>query len=647
MANGLFQWRRTATFALVVRRCRDCTCAARPYDPDDPAKSRQTLVMPTLRITSRSIWAVSGGVLVLSALHASSAPAAAQLAAACPDGVIGNVVIENRSVFDLSNPERPRRFRWAYSFANSLHIRTNAQVIEREILFETGDCYDVEVMRDSERLLRAFDFIASANIYGIRSADGTVDVVVDTQDEWSTLVKPSVETRAGVQFQGLEIEESNVLGSGQSAAVFYDREREERIYGASYINPQLFRSRWNLGLQVAKTEVGQSYYQALTYPFVGEEGRIAYRQTVGRDDRYFEILMPETGDDLAGILVPVSREHFEIGVAARWGAARFRHTIVGLALAGERIDYPAPPTLNDPEGGRLPRATASELESSWLPVSSVRMMLLAGQRNVWFVRRRAIDTVNGIEDVQLGVEAEGSIGPSLPVMSEEYDLSTGLGLYAAGEVGSGQLIGGQFEVEARRSYESLEGLPEWHDVLAQLDLWAYIRSRPDSRHTIVASLSGVGGWHGRVPFQLTLGGDSGLRGYPNHVDPGGRRIVASLEHRLFLGWPLPELGDLGTVIFADVGKIWPGNVAFGTESPIRGSFGVGLRAAFPPGSRQTFRIDIGYPVERHTGFGNLALSVGVGQSVGRRVQHRDPQLVRSARYGLSTSDFVDPATRPE
>src|SRR5690606_14833335 len=134
------------------------------------------------------------------------------------------------------------------------------------------------------------------------------------------------------------------------------------------------------------------------------------------------------------------------------------------------------------------------LDMEWLPVSSVRLMLLAGQRNVWFVRRRAIDTVNGVEDIQLGVEAEGSIGPSLPLVSEESDISAGLGLFAAGEVGSGQLIGGQVEFEARRSYETLKDLPEWNDVLAQVNLWAYLRRTAESRHTVVLSLSGVGGW---------------------------------------------------------------------------------------------------------------------------------------------------------
>jgi hypothetical protein len=208
------------------------------------------------------------------------------------------------------------------------------------------------------------------------------------------------------------------------------------------------------------------------------------------------------------------------------------------------------------------------------------------------------------------------------------------------------VIGGQFSFEGRRSYEKIEGLPEWHDILAEIDVWAYARRTPGSRHLWVVAASALGGWHSRVPFQLSLGGEAGLRGYPRHVDPGGRRIAASIEHRAYLGWPLPELLDVGVVTFFDIGQIWPGHAPFGAQSALRASIGAGLRAAFPPGSRQTFRLDVGLPVERGVGLRNLTVSLGVGQAIGRTTVRRDPQLLRSARYGISTSDFEHDGVLP-
>jgi hypothetical protein len=571
---------------------------------------------------------------------AQPAPARAPAPAAgeCPDGRIAEIHVGNHSVFDLTDSQRNGRFGWAYSLANGLHVRTRPDVIDREILFEVGDCFDVNVLRDSERLLRSFSFIADADLYGVRLPSGDVQVIVNTQDEWSTRIEPRVASNGAVGLRGLRLVEDNLIGTGRHLSLFYDRDEEERIYGLGYSTPHLFKTRWNMAMRMARTQVGYSLHESITYPFVGETGRVAFRQALDRHERYFELLMPNGEEDLTRIWVPVRREQFEFGGAVRWGAERYRHTLFGAALAGERISYPLQPTFAEPEESD-PLALRSPA-MRWHPVSNVRLMMLTGQRNVHYIRRHGLDTVSGTEDVKLGVEAEASFGPTLPLVSDDRDVAVGLGLFAAGEMASAVIAGGQFSFEGRRGYRSIANLPEWNDVLAEVDLWAYVRPSPTSNHLFVGALTALGGWHGRVPFQLTLGGDAGLRGYQRHLDPGGRRVVASLEHRANLRWPLPTLFDLGTVAFMDVGRIWPGHVAFGTASPIRASVGAGIRAGFPPGSRQIFRLDVGLPVERNANFRNLTVTVGVGQAIGRQSVRRDPQLLRSARYGLSTSKFI-------
>lgn len=592
------------------------------------------------RVGSAAAILVATGLLVLT--HASSAPVAAQIPqetpGSCPQGRIAEIYIDNQSVFDMSDPNRGGGFAWAYRLANGLHIRTRDEVIRRELLFKAGDCLDPQVLSDSERLLRNFPFLADADIYAVRRMDGDVQVLVDTRDEWSTRVEPRVDSDGGVGLRGLRLVEDNVLGTGQHLGIFYEREHEESVFGVSYYTPQLFDTRWNLGAQMARTEVGHSYHGSLTYPFVGEMGRTAFRAVADRQDRHFELLMPNGEDALSRVWVPVSRKQFEVGAAFRWGRERYRHTLLGAALAAERVEYPSPATIAASEPDEM-QVSPLIMPMDWRPVSSIRLMMLTGQRNVYYRRMRAIDTVNGSEDVQLGVEAEASFGPTIPMFSDEKDIAVGLRLFAADEVGGRAMMGGQIIFEGRRTYETLESLPEWHDLLAEADLWAYARLSPDSRSLWVFTLSAIGGWHSRVPFQLSLGGDAGLRGYPRHVDPGGRRVVAAIEHRAYLGWPLPELFDLGSVVFLDIGRIWPGDAPFGHGSAMRASIGAGLRAAFPPGSRQTLRLDVGFPIENGAGFRDLTVTIGVGQAIGRTLVRRDPQILRSARYGLSMRHF--------
>src|SRR5690554_3834116 len=113
------------------------------------------------------------GAAAFALLLPSSAPAQGS-APTCEQGPISSIFVDNHSVFDLSDPDLRSRFDWAYRLANSLHRPTRESVIRRELLFSAGDCYDVELLRDSERLLRSLRFIAAVDIFGVRQPDGSV-----------------------------------------------------------------------------------------------------------------------------------------------------------------------------------------------------------------------------------------------------------------------------------------------------------------------------------------------------------------------------------------------------------------------------------------------------------------------------------------
>jgi hypothetical protein len=560
-------------------------------------------------------------------------PAAGQAGAVCPEGRISSVFIDNHSVFDLSAPDLNERLAWAYRTANRLHSRTDESVIRRELLFGEGDCYDLDLLRDSERLLRSLEFIAHVDLYGLRQPDGTVHVIVDTQDEWSTRVQPRVR---GSGLTGLRVREDNIFGSGQQVGAFYLDDREQQVFGISYRTPQLLGTRSDAALEVGRTPVGYLLAESIRYPFVGEVGRWAVTQAVLRHDRYFEYIAPGPDGPVAA-WYPERRQSAELGAAYRWGRQGNDRTMVGLALAGEWVAYPSDPRYGDDDlagAGAVPPPLEKD------SVSTVRAVFMTGQRNVYYVRRRALDTVNGTEDVRLGVEAGITIAPSLPGISADRDLGVDLGLFTATELLPTVLTGVTMALQARRSYDAPAAESEWSDVFGRFDGWAYWRPGPDSRQTLVLTLSAAGGWHDRVPFQLTMGERTGLRGYADHAYAGGRRVIATAEQRALLAWPLPDLFDLAGVAFADVGRIWAGDASFGEDSPLRAGVGLGLRLAFPPGSRQTLRLDVGVPLTGGAAFRDMQISIGMGQVVGRRISDPGSQLARSSRLGPSALLFA-------
>lgn len=585
--------------------------------------------------------------LLLAFLSLAGTAACARAAAAqadCRDGSISEVFIDAGDVFEVGSPELDARFNWAYRTANDLHLRTRESVIRRELLFHQGDCYRPALLQDTERILRSLSFIADADVFGVRQDDGSWHVVVETRDEWSTRLEPQVNGDDGLL--GVELREDNVFGQGYSVSAWAKRSQGERIYGGSVGTRQLLGTHLDAELSVGRTPVGAAVTQRLAYPFRGESGRWAFREQVELVDRNFEFFVPGDDGSVQRTFFPEKRRSFDVGALTRVGP-RGHLTIFGVALTGEWTEYPRETLTSDGGGDDDPVGVFAIPEVS-PPVtgldtlSVVRAVFLAGQRNVRFVRRSGLDAVRGVEDVRLGVEAEVSVGKSIPALSSDDDLALGLGLAASGYVRRSVLAGARATFEARHDSGTEADPAEWRDLFGQLDGWAYWRPDEASRHTFVGAVSAVGGWRTRVPFQLTLGQRAGLRGLPRHAYPGERRVVGTLEHRAYLGWPYPRLFDLGSAAFVDVGKMWVGGDPFGMNSPVAVSAGVGLRAAFPPGSRRTYRLDVAYPVSGGISGRSLTVTFGIGQAIGRDEAGEDAQLRRSSRRPLSAGLFNFP-----
>jgi len=577
-----------------------------------------------------------------AAVMACSRQAAAQAAdstGVCEHGRIAEIFVDNGSVFSGARGDLDPRFFWAYDLVNRAHIRTRDGFIRREVLFREGDCLDPAVLEDSERVLRAASFIADADVFAVPQGDGTVHVVVQTRDEWSFRLEPQLQGEEGVGLRGVEVREDNLFGRGNRVSAFVREQDGERVYGASVGTRQLLGTPLDADLAVARTPAGYAVTERISYPFRGESGRWAFRQQAERSERNFVFYVPDLENRPRRWLFPERRRNLDLAGLYRLGN-RGRQTLVGVALSGEWAEYPSD-TLQIPEGEeRDPLPPGMGAVAGLDSVSTLRVVLLAGHRVVHFDRRRGLDAVNGDEDVRLGWEADIGLGKSVLAFSTDNDLAMQLGLTISGDLPGGIFAGVRGVGEARYDFDADERA--WRNLFGQADLWAYWRPGPASRYTWVLSAAGDGGFRTRVPFQLTLGSRGGLRGFSRHVAVGERRVVASLEHRAFLGWPFPRLFDLGSAAFVDVGKIWAGGDPYAVRAPLFASAGAGLRVAFPPGSRRTYRLDVAVPVAPELRLGEVEVSFGVGQAVGRGAADDDPQLRRSARRALSTSVLTFP-----
>ena len=106
---------------------------------------------------------------------------------------------------------------------------------------------------------------------------------------------------------------------------------------------------------------------------------------------------------------------------------------------------------------------------------------------------------------------------------------------------------------------------------------------------------------------LELGGNNGLRGYPEEAFSGDRYHVTNIEARFFPGIEVLSVG-VGAAAFADIGRTWQADepVVFQDYDL---SLGAGLRLSFEKLFRgQLTRFDFA-----HTAAGDWEIIVGTGQ----------------------------------
>ena len=143
-------------------------------------------------------------------------PPAAELEAA--GAVIGEVLVDNQNIFNLEDPKDDKKL---FRAANDLHIKTRADVIRNQLLFRPGDRYNRHLIDESERILRADGYFYDAWIREVRYADNRVDLRVTTRDVWTLNPGFNFSRSGGTNSIGVQLEDTNFLGTGGSLKVFH------------------------------------------------------------------------------------------------------------------------------------------------------------------------------------------------------------------------------------------------------------------------------------------------------------------------------------------------------------------------------------------------------------------------------------------
>lgn len=475
---------------------------------------------------------------------------------------------------------------WLYRMANRLHIDTRPSVIRGQLLFDTGQPYRHRLLLESERILRANDYLYDATIVPVAFDGRTVDLEVRTRDVWT--LNPGVNfSRAGGSNEfGIQLEESNLLGTGQKLELEWDSDVDRDAVTFSFSDPH-FRHGFNrLAVIYSDADDGDTKYFMFDRPFYALDTRrsagTVLSNSLRNDARY--ALGKNVGEFEHRDEFYELRGGWSDGLIGGWA----RRWTYGITYERDRF---APDPL-EPLAGPLPGDR--ELTYPWLGFEVVEDS---------YQERQNQDQIRRTEDVLVGFRAGGRLGIAVEgagsdrdaIVASAYvqdgaDLHRGQSLFGlvsvAGRLEGGEVVNGQLSGEARY----------------------YLAT--SKRSKFFAAVSAAVTQELDEEWQLLLGGDNGLRGYPLRYQAGTARALLTLEQRYYTDWYPFRLVHVGGAAFFDMGRTWGRDVTGLESMGLLKDVGIGLRLG---SSRSSFgnviHVDLAFPLDGNGDIDDVQLLV--------------------------------------
>jgi hypothetical protein len=488
---------------------------------------------------------------------------------------IGRVRVDAANIFDLSDP---REDNWIFRLVNALHIGTRPAVIERVLLFKTGDRVSQRVIDETERLLRANRFLYDVDIRPAAYHDGVVDIDVVTRDTWTIDFSGQYSRSGGANTSRFGIKDYNFLGTALRLGISHtsNTDRHGSEYEVSY--PQAFDGWTSLSYLRGVYDDGSRTVASVARPFYALDTRWAAGASWDDQKRIDSIYN-------AGDVVSQFRHHAKVGEAyAGWSPG----LVGGLAQR-----YSAGVAMQDDSYALDPNGSAPAA----FPVDNrargpfVRYEVVEDR----FVKMRNRDQIARTEFVALGfnsrveviraLEGWGATHPAWlysAAVSNGFSFSWGHDLLAA--------------ASAERRVASTGGALTQYG--ASLRYYA-----PQSTHAaFYGALAGDRVNAAMAPDQLLLGGDNGLRGYPLRYQSGEQRVLLTLEQRGYTDWYPFRLLRVGGAVFYDVGRAWGGVNQNAVNGGWLSDVGIGLRLSLDRTAfANVLHADIAVPLDRAAG----------------------------------------------
>jgi len=490
--------------------------------------------------------------------------------------VIGEIHVVTHDVFDLDNPKENN---WLFRLANTVHIKTRPGVIRGQLLFHTGEPLSVQKIEETERLLRGNSYLYEVHIRPVALHDGIVDLEVVTRDTWSLELGAGASYAGGTTSGSAKIGDKNLLGTGISLSVGTQATSEVSSAGGSRraVNvdlnyPYAMDGHTILAYGHSTFTDGSAQGFSVTRPFYHLDARWAGDLSAFKDSR----LLTRYAD--GSPIGQFRRVAESANVSGGWSNGLIdgwthRYSI-GLRYLQENY-------MPDP----LDPAPPPEDRTLYTPYFHYQVV------EDDYRQTENVNSIGRPEYQQLGLQFNADLGQSLRRLGSTESVTQ-----------YGASLSGGFRFSERRTLLAAGSFSGEYangksDNLYLGGSLTYYQRRSNGA-LLYLYLQGDGTDFSDDAHYLSLGGDTGLRGYPTNYRLGERRVLFTAEQRFYSDWYPFQLFRVGGAVFYDIGSAWGGPYdANAGQVHWYADAGIGLRLLSARSARgQTLHIDLAFPL---------------------------------------------------
>lgn len=485
---------------------------------------------------------------------------------------VSKIDLDTKPIFDESAEDSIALHRWA----NALHIVTKPVIIRERLTFDEGDSVSEEDLIEAEAILRAQRYLANAEITTVANCEeDTIDVKVETFDNWSLIPTLSFSRRGGENKTLIGVREDNLLGYGVRATARYTSDEQRSGYQLAFTSIVPWVRHANLFVRLEDNDDGEVYSITFDKPFYHlntQTSMLARASSVQQIEDVFQ------NDETRNSFTVDSEE---ITAAYGWSLSSDNRITNRLTLGFtyDQDEFALAEESLSPELALVPESR--DFLYPWVNFEYV-------ERDI--VVMEDIYLINQPEDINLGWQFTSRLGVELE------NREGGVGVHASFGVNKGLAIDDKRLLMFRAGVSSITdaGIEDF--------------ARFDSRAEYFHRYSDLLGYYARFDATFSRGqfldqpividDENGVRGFANQYQHGDHRLSASAEVRFYTDYSIYQLFEVGFAAFADTGRAYGGEEALLNEDRNWiSSIGIGARLFSNKASNSgVVHIDIARPI---------------------------------------------------